>query len=98
MKKRYIENIEKLILNQTKLVSYTATISNSNDDKETENSRVGRIVFPLTALSNGQLHFNSELAKSTPVENNLRILRSLWSGTTVLFLVPNSYFCCTQYF
>lgn len=83
MKKRHIENIEKLILNQGKLVTYTATISNNDDEKDTENNRVGRVVFPLTALSNGQLHFNSELAKLTPIENDLRTLRSLWSGRTV---------------
>ena len=83
LKKRYIENIEKLILNQSKLVTYTATISNNDDEKDTENNRVGRVVFPLTALSNGQLHFNSELAKLTPIENDLRTLRSLWSGRIV---------------
>ena len=83
LKKRYIENIEKLILNQSKLVTYTALISNNDDEKDTENNRVGRVVFPLTALSNGQLHFNSELAKLTPIENDLRTLRSLWSGRTV---------------
>ena len=83
LKKRYIENIEKLILNQSKLVTYTATISNNDDEKDTENNRVGRVVFPLTALSNGELHFNSELAKLTPIENDLRTLRSLWSGRIV---------------
>ena len=91
-KRRYLENIEKLVLNQTKLVTFSATIITDNTVNEKneileskikkknimeENSEISLFTF---SFKNGKIEFDVQQAKNLPIDSDLRNSRNLWSG------------------
>ena len=104
-RRRYLDNIEKLVLNQTKLVTFSATLteniisekkedleSNKKDQRYTEEKINSSLPF---FFLNGKIGFNLQLAKNLPCDSDLRVLRNLWSGKNFLH---DQDFVITRYF
>lgn len=83
-RRRYIENIQKLLLTQSKLVAYSATISEKGS--VTGSGRAGGVcvdIIPPLPLGEGRLVYDVEQAKAQSADCNLRTMRSLWTGVCV---------------
>ena len=87
-RRRYIENIQKLLLTQSKLVAYSATISEKGS--VTGSGGAGGVcvdIIPPLPLGEGRLVYDVEQAKAQSADCNLRTMRSLWTGVCVLVCV-----------
>ena len=95
-KRRYLENIEKLVLYQAKLVTFSAIITaqklheksenfkSDGDDKNQTEKVNENSSFPFSFL-NGKIKFDLQSAKNLPCDSDLRISRNLWSGEEIFF-------------
>jgi hypothetical protein len=82
-RRRYIENIQKLLLTQSKLVTYSATISEKGGITGVGVGGVCVDVIPPLPLGEGRLVYDVEQAKAQSSDCNLRTMRSLWTGEKV---------------
>ena len=89
-RRRYLENIQKLLLTQSKLVNFSATIKAKDRTSDGAGGVSGVCVgdiLPSLPLGEGRLVYDLEMARAQPVDCNLRVLRSLWTGACVCVCV-----------
>jgi len=74
LRKKYLENIEKMVAVQEKYATYSAEIRAVDDDDS------GGLSLPAIALAPGRLAFDTAAAAAAAdADENLRELGSLWS-------------------
>jgi hypothetical protein len=66
-RKKYFENIEKMIGTQPKIVAYTATLSTYSSEEKDKFS-----VFPVKILNNGVISYDMVKAEEIPIEEDIR--------------------------
>lgn len=85
LRQKYIENIEKKIIDQGNIAKYQLIIGveNNNQEEEPNDSsndfKKFQDFFPLLNLSEGKISFNSHDAKEFPLNQEIRENNRLWN-------------------